>query len=114
MMSEQKKRLGENEALFREVNERVADVVEPHGEIGGTISRVNFNCECANGGCTEQIEMTLVEYEAIRAEPTHFIVSPGHEVPELERIAEEHPTYLVVQKQDPEAEEVALETDPRS
>jgi hypothetical protein len=30
----------------------------------------------------EQIaSMTLVEYEALRAEPTRFAVLPGHEVP---------------------------------
>lgn len=113
-VSERSKRLGANEALFREVNERVADVVENFVEIEATISPVNFNCECGHGDCTDQIEMTLIEYEAVRADPTRFAVRRGHEVREIERIVEEHPNYLIVEKQDPEAEEVALETDPRS
>jgi hypothetical protein len=107
-------RLGANEALFREVNERVAEVAEQF--IAGEIpdSRVDFNCECGNTDCTEQIAMTVVEYEAVRAEPTHFAVTPGHAVLEIERVVERHPNYLVVEKQDPDAEEVARETDPRT
>jgi hypothetical protein len=112
-MSEQSKRLGANEALFREVNERVAEVVEHFVEIEATISPVEFHCECSTGECTEQIAMTLVEYEAVRADPTRFAVKPGHELPEIEVVVEENPTYLVVEKQDPDAEEVALKTDPR-
>jgi hypothetical protein len=106
-------RLGANEALFREVNERVADVAEGFIEIETTISPVDFNCECGSRECTQQIALTLAEYEAIRAVPTRFAVLPGHEVPEIERIAERHPTYLIVEKQDPDAAEVARETDPR-
>jgi hypothetical protein len=113
-VSERSRRLGANEALFREVNERVAEVVESFVEIEATINPVNFNCECGNGGCTEQIEMTLVEYETVRADPTRFAVRPGHELREIERVVEEHPNYLIVAKQDSEAEEVAVETDPRS
>jgi hypothetical protein len=96
------------------VNERVAEVVESFVEIEATIDQVNFNCECSHAGCTHQIEMTLIEYEAVRADPTRFAVRPGHELLEIERIVEKHPNYLVVEKQDPAAEEVALETDPRS
>jgi hypothetical protein len=113
-VSERSSRLGANEALFREVNERVAEVVESFVEIEATINPVNFNCECGNGGCTDQIEMTLVEYEAVRADPTRFAVRRGHELREVERIVEEHPNYLIVAKQDPDAERVAVETDPRS
>ena len=32
---------------------------------------------------------------------------------EIERVVERHPSYLVVEKEDPEAEQVARETDPR-
>ena len=113
-MGERTTRLGANEALFREVNERVAEVVEHFVEIEATISPVEFNCECGNGDCTEQIAMTLVEYQAVRADPTRFAVKPGHELPEIEGVVEEHPTYLIVEKQDPDAEEVARKTDPRT
>jgi hypothetical protein len=104
-------RLGANEALFREVNERVAEVAEQFmaGE-----THVDFSCECGNRGCAEQIGMTLGEYEAVRAEAIRFAVVPGHEVPDIERVVERHLNYVVVEKHDPDAEEVARETDPRN
>jgi hypothetical protein len=104
-------RLSVNEALFREVNERVAEVAEQF--IAGE-SPVDFSCECGNRGCAEQIAMTMGDYEALRSEATHFAVVPGHEVPNIERVVERHPNYFVVEKQDPDAEEVARETGPRT
>jgi hypothetical protein len=63
-MGSREERLAGNEALFREVNKRVAEVVEAFIEVEETADPVRFNCECGSGTCTEQIEMTLVEYEA--------------------------------------------------
>jgi hypothetical protein len=108
------KRLGENEALFREVNERVAEVAEEFLEIGARDTPVEFSCECGAADCTEQMPLTLVEYEAVRAEPTRFAVVPGHEVLDIERVVDRHPNYLVVEKRDDDAEEVARESDPRT
>ena len=107
-------RLAGNEALFREVNERVAEVAEDFVEPASTAESFKFTCECGSATCTEEIAMTLVEYEALRAVPTHFAVVDGHEMPEVERVVERHPSYLVVEKQEEDAERVARETDPRS
>jgi hypothetical protein len=107
-------RLGENEALFREVNERIAEVAEEFLEIGARDTPVEFNCECGAPDCTEQISLTIVEYEALRAEPTRFAVVPGHEVSDIERVVDRRPEYLVVEKSDDDAEEVARESDPRT
>ena len=113
-MDERATKLGLNEALYREVNERVAEVAERFVEVETRVNRVHFNCECGDAGCTEQIDMTLSEYEGIRAEPTRFAVVIGHELPEIEQVVARHQAYLVVEKQHPEAERVAVETDPRS
>jgi hypothetical protein len=112
-MGAREERLAGIEALFREVNERVAEVVEHFIEVESTADPVEFNCECGSAACTQQITMTLIEYEAVRASPIRFAVTPGHEVPDIERVVERYPDYLVVEKQDEEAEEVARETDPR-
>jgi hypothetical protein len=112
-MGAREERLGANEALFREVNERVAEVAEQF-LAGETPAAINFSCECADGGCVETIAMTVDEYEAVRAKATQFAVVPGHVVPDIERIVERHATYFVIEKQDPDAKEVARETDPRS
>ena len=114
-MDERAKRLGMNEALYREVNERVAGIAEQLADVAEpTNNAFQFNCECGNPDCTEQITMTLAEYEQIRADPTRFAVMTGHELPEIEQVVHRQPAYLIVEKQDPEAEEVAVETDPRS
>jgi hypothetical protein len=113
-VSARDERLAGNEALFREVNERVAEVAERFvaDDTGG--SRYDFNCECGDRACAEQIALTMAEYEAVRAEATRFAVVPGHEVPDIERVVERYPTYLVVEKQDADAEKAARETDPRT
>jgi hypothetical protein len=107
-------RLAGNEALFREVNERVAEVVTQFIEAETSTETVDFTCECGRPDCAEPITMTLIEYESIRAEPTHFGVVPEHEQPEIETVIRRFPNYFVVEKREPDAEEVARETDPRT
>jgi hypothetical protein len=106
-------RLAGNEALFRKVNERVAEVATHFFDFD-TLEAIDFICECGRAECAELIPMTVAEYEAIRAESTRFAVVPGHEDPEIESIIGRRPAYLVVEKRDEEAQEVARETDPRA
>ena len=113
-MSARDERLAGNEALFREVNERVAEVATHFVEVETSAEQINFACECGRATCAEPISMTMVEYEAIRAESTHFAVVPEHEQPEIEVVIERHPTYFVVEKSQEDAQEVARETDPRA
>ena len=103
------RRLASNEAVFREVNEGIERGQWP----GDEYKPVGFRCECARLGCNLLVELKLSEYERVRAEPRHFLMIPGHEVPELEVVVERHDGYLVVEKQD-EAGEKAHESDPRS
>lgn len=113
-MGAREERLGANEALFREVNERVAEVAGDFIATEPDESRFDFSCECGVRDCAEQIALSLSEYEAVRADATRFVVVPGHDLPEIERVVERHPTHLVVEKRDPDAEEIARETDPRA
>jgi hypothetical protein len=110
-MGAREERLGANEALFREVNEHVAEVAEQFMSGERT---VEFSCECGDGACVEKIAMTVDEYQAVRAKPTQFAVVPGHELPDVERVVERRPNYLIVEKEDPDAQEVARKTDPRA
>ena len=113
-MSARDERLAGNEALFREVNERVAEVATHFVEVETRGEQINFACECGRADCAEPITMTLAEYEAIRAESTHFAVVPEHEQPEIEVVIVRHPTYFVVEKREPDAQKVARKTDPRA
>jgi hypothetical protein len=98
-----------NEALFREVNERIEDV-------GTTLAPDDepmlFLCECDDTHCLEKVSATRVEYEAIRAVATHFVVLPGHEDPGVERVVQQTERFLVVEKEGQAAHE-AQEDDPR-
>jgi hypothetical protein len=99
-----------DQALFREVNERLRDM----NEAFETLTRDSeFICECANRDCIEHVLMTLAEYEEVRANPTHFLVLPGHVVPEVEQLVSQTDGYLVVQKIG-DAGAVAIRLDPRS
>ena len=51
--------------------------------------------------------------EQVRAEPTHFLVVPGHELPEVETVVRREDRFWVVRKDAGEPEELAIETDPR-
>jgi hypothetical protein len=113
-VSARDERLAGNEALFREVNERVAEVATHFIDVETHTERVDFTCECGRAVCAEPITMTIAEYEAIRAKSTHFAVAPKHEQPEIEIVIERRPTYFVVEKRDPDAQEIARETDPRT
>jgi hypothetical protein len=114
LVGSREERLAQNEALFREVNERVVEVVTHFIEVETKGEAVEFTCECGRADCTEPIAMTLAEYEAIRAESTRFAVVPAHEQLEIEGVVERHPTYVVVEKRDEDAQEIARETDPRT
>jgi hypothetical protein len=106
--SEEQVRIGESEAMFRDVNETVAFVESPSGA-----ERITFLCECADEFCGENLSLSRSEYERVRAVADHFAVAPDHTAPEIERVVERHPHYWVVEKLG-KAGEIAEETDPRS
>jgi hypothetical protein len=99
-VDERQRRIGKNEALFREVNER--------------IERVTASlCECGDDSCTERIEVSLPEYDRVRQDSTLFFVCSGHEEPDVEIVVELNEGYDVVRKKAGPAAELARELDPR-
>jgi hypothetical protein len=107
-MSERGDRLARNEAMFRSVNERVEEVVQP-----GAGEEIDFLCECGAANCVQKITLTRREYEQVRSDATQFAVVPGHEIPEIEEIVLRTDRFLVVRKH-PEEADIAEQTDPRS
>jgi hypothetical protein len=86
-----RRRLTHNEALFRAVN----DEIDEHRASGAKRSYV---CECVDPDCTQPIELTASEYEAVRASPDRFVVASDHVVPEIEHVVATAPDYTVVEK----------------
>ena len=72
-------RIGLNEAVFREVNERINELAEHFGLEDQPLDLV---CECGDPNCVDRISMSRAEYERLRSDPTHFAVHAGHEQPE--------------------------------
>ena len=112
-MDERERRLAENEALFREVNEHVSDAERAWSRGDPREPELTILCECADHGCSEQITVTRVEYEAVRQDATRFILVRGHEYPEVERIVSERGAYCVVEKTGA-SRAVVAHLDPRS
>jgi hypothetical protein len=109
-MGAREERIGLNEAVFREVNERIENVAEI---LAPNTEQLDLVCECGNAACEERISMTMAEYEALRSESHLFAVYPGHEYPDVERVVEKRKGYDVVQKFKGAPERIAEETDPR-
>jgi hypothetical protein len=111
MGSEREQRIGMNEALFREVNERIDDVNNAFAVVTGTMSIV---CECGAPGCVDQIVIPHTDYEQLRADPTLFAVVPDHEISDVEDVVERRDGYDVVRKHPGVPQLIAKATDPRS
>jgi hypothetical protein len=102
-------RAARNQALFREVNERIEEL----SASSDTSAPAQFVCECLDPGCAEKIPIPSAEYERIRRMPTRFFVAPGHQDPEVEAVVEKTDRYYVVRKIGIAAD-IAAANDPRS
>ncbi len=90
-------------ALFREVNERIAEVTGRwHWD-----DEQGFLCECPSADCTEAVWLTRAQYDAIRSARTRFLAAPGHEVAGKGRVVERHERFVVIETLDDGAERPA-------
>ena len=86
-------RVAKNEALFRDVNERIAESAQRFDS-----TEAEFVCECADAACADRIETPLDVYEDVRSDGAHFLVKPGHEDERFERVVEQRPKFRIVEK----------------
>jgi len=73
-------RVGENEALYRTVNEKIEDLNATFGTLTESMTVV---CECGHLQCMQQIELGV----------------PGHEMPDVETLVEENARSFGVRKE---------------
>lgn len=102
------RRLAENEVLFRDVNQQIAKGFKELGEIASEENNqewvqeadkpIEFYCECSNIECRERIRLKPSQYGTIHKNSSQFVVLPGHNLPEIERIVSSEEDYLVVEK----------------
>ena len=110
-MSERKRRIGENEAIFRSVNEQVNQLT---GTLTTAADSLKVVCECGARSCTVQFQIDLDAYAGVRADPELFIVKPGHDLPETETVVDKNDVFWTVRKDPGLPAEIARATDPRS
>jgi hypothetical protein len=90
-MANSPERLVRNQILLREVNERIAEIASSSA---GDLPE--FLCECSGNDCTETLALSLSEYERVRSSSNLFVILPGHEFPEVDRVVEtRHGSQLV-------------------
>ena len=109
-MTTREERIALNEALFRQVNERVAELLT---DLGDSSASIEIFCECGAGDCIEKIPVGRQVYERVREHPACFLIVTGHQMTDVERLVESGDTFQIVEKHDEEAV-IARATDPRS
>lgn len=117
-MDVRQERQARNEALVREVNERIEqlDQAAEESSVAGMEGTFEFLCECGRAEgeditCEARVEMTLEEYEHVRAQDDRFALSPGHENDALENVVRTTDRFVIVDKK--AAVEPLVADDPR-
>jgi hypothetical protein len=88
--------LASNQALFREVNERISELVSGFDLANGL--EMDLVCECSDTACTLMLRVPVLEYERVRRHPARFLIHPRHDVPQIEKIVGAGRGYEVVEK----------------
>lgn len=80
------------QVIYREVNDRIREMDESFRSLDQTV----VMCECGRG-CAERLEVPVDEYDQARREPTHFLVATPHVAVEVDRVIEDHGSWLLVE-----------------
>ena len=111
-MDETRRRKAANEAVFREINEKIEGL--QRGFAVTENQPLHIVCECARLDCTSRITVTVETYESVRARSDEFLVVEGHNDPSVEDVVDTGVEYLIVRKKPGGPREVAEQSDPRS
>ena len=94
-MSDDAVRAAKNEVVLRSLNERLKAYPSSPNKLFS-----EWVCECADMTCMKPVELSIEEYEAVRANPTRFFVAPGaeHVNLQIERVVQWETRYWIVEK----------------
>lgn len=110
-MGSSRERKAANEAVFREVNERIEEMQHSFARV--TDEPLHLICECDRLSCTREVEMSVGAYEQLRSDPACFVVVPTHEDTTVEQVVASSAGYVVVRKRSGLPHDLAEATDPR-
>ena len=89
-------RIAKNEAVFRATNRELERVDQEEG--GPADGLLEVICECGRDPCSAVITLTASEYHSVHSQNDRFVVVPGHQTEEIERVVDDREAYLVVEK----------------
>lgn len=99
MANQSQERRIKNEQQFRDINEQLKKATErmiQAREAGYVL--IDFYCECSDKTCEERLKLTSDAFESLHGNELQFIIKPGHEHPDIERVIASYPHYVVVEK----------------
>jgi hypothetical protein len=80
---------------FRDINERLHEGMQ---QVPDNPTLLEFICECGDRDCEEHVRITPGEFEQIRRDSRHFVIVPGHAIPDAERVISTGDRFEVVEK----------------
>lgn len=96
-------RIAKNEEVYRATNRELEQAEQEGSGVADGVLEVI--CECGRDPCSGVITLTVSEYHSVHSQEDRFVVVPGHQTEEIERVVDDRGTYLVVDKFG-EAEEI--------
>ena len=94
-MRQGRERRTENQALRREANERIVEVMAHMA--GVEVAPIEIICECGDESCRTLLPIDQAVYAHIRADGDVYVVARGHEEPAFERLVRYVDGYVVVE-----------------
>ena len=102
------RRMIENEAVFREHNERIKKdfdelkkVAKEEGQevfISEEDKLLHYYCECSDENCRKRIKLRFSRYNEIHKQRDHFVIVCGHESTKIERVVNKGKEFCIVKK----------------
>ena len=83
-------RIIETEEFYRQINDLMTR--------NGTRADGRYMCECANPYCNVTMDVTAEDIDVLHSLPGHYVILPGHEIPDVEHVVHATATYTIVQK----------------
>jgi hypothetical protein len=86
-----------NEEFFHGANQAILREAEPVP----AEQPMEFLCECVRLGCADRVRLAPRDWRAAHEDDRTFVICPGHEVLDVERVVRREDAYAVVRKLEP-------------
>jgi hypothetical protein len=88
-----------NELAFKQYNQQLqAQVTRLLPSQNRSSYKIGFVCECSDETCHEKIELTVNQFRRYSVRSDRFLIKPGHQESDIEKIVETRDGYAVVEK----------------